>query len=528
MTFEQSIEVLGLGERLAAREKGPLTQTELRAAYVALIKVHKPERDPEGFKRVREAYEAAQQGLRWHEQGLAFAAEPEAAAPPSGLEASADVLPLNEAENAERAREEAAFAAEDAAIDAAYQRIDAANDDATRMELLRKAIVDFPREDSFRWQLVDLYDQTHQRSRADALIEEGVAQGLPGFLETYAQDAPERITEAQLEQLRQKHTTLVLLRVAIAQKREPLFREVLQQAMETGQRKQPRMPYIDLALFALEREDLAAAERVLGALKEHDSQFAVEPRAQVAELLTRDVIMLRDGLPHTYVRAFIEGIRLGRPNPEVTALRAKDPARAREVRDLLRGHSAALSKLYEPLLAPSAETPPPPAPAKSNWNWSWVLIASVVLRACMAAVRNSDSHATSSYEVQRALDRAERIRLEQEASRPTGAVLGEESARDSYAYESAVVEPETRSAEETFTDAQVHDAVMVICQEANAFCAAAEALERACAEDRCELMQAMEFGQDTQGHSPAAELELVRDAAFSECALHTDGASTVP
>ena len=66
VTFEESIKALGLSERLAAREKGPLTEAELRAAYVALIKVHKPERDPEGFRKVREAYEHAQQGLQWH------------------------------------------------------------------------------------------------------------------------------------------------------------------------------------------------------------------------------------------------------------------------------------------------------------------------------------------------------------------------------------------------------------------------------------------------------------------------------
>ena len=33
------------------------TQAEIRAAYFGLVRAHPPERDPEGFKRVREAYE---------------------------------------------------------------------------------------------------------------------------------------------------------------------------------------------------------------------------------------------------------------------------------------------------------------------------------------------------------------------------------------------------------------------------------------------------------------------------------------
>ncbi|MBN4059279.1 hypothetical protein JYT22_01345, partial [Endomicrobium sp. AH-315-J14] len=37
----------------------------MRRAYLRAVKKHKPERDPEGFKRVREAYEVAGSQIVW-------------------------------------------------------------------------------------------------------------------------------------------------------------------------------------------------------------------------------------------------------------------------------------------------------------------------------------------------------------------------------------------------------------------------------------------------------------------------------
>lgn len=48
-----ALDVLGLAQDpKLARDAG-----QLRRAYLRAIKKHKPERDPEGFRRVRDAYE---------------------------------------------------------------------------------------------------------------------------------------------------------------------------------------------------------------------------------------------------------------------------------------------------------------------------------------------------------------------------------------------------------------------------------------------------------------------------------------
>ncbi len=525
VTFEESIEALGLSERLAAREKGPLTEAELRAAYVALIKVHKPERDPEGFRKVREAYECAQQGLRWH----ALATDPPRGdlgfGSPEFVPELGDAAPRPDP-FAEPSPEVQARHDEHAALDAAYRAIDEAKDEDTRIALLRQAVGKFPQEHAFRWQLIDAYDAAEKRDLADEVLAEGVALDLPAFLETYALEAPGLITGAQLEKLRARKATRVVLRVAIAQGREPLFRETLQSAMEEGPHKQPRMPYIDLALFALQRQASEYAVLLLAAIKEHGGSFALEPRAQVAEVFTRDLLALRNDVPLRFFQAFIEGVKLGRANHEVSVLAAENPEQARRVLAALKRHSEALTRAYEPMLSRRAEAAPP-APAKFNWHWGWVLLASGLVRACMAANRNSDSNASSSYALQRALD--ERIE-ERQRQWPEEETRGYEDGlaeRLSELDRRAQEQTEAESPESAFIDStaptpeQVHAAVMVICQEAGTYCEAAELLERNAARGHCDLTVATEFAEDTRGLSPEQEFLLVRQAALAACVLDT-------
>ena len=47
----EAFATLGLGEHTA------VTQDAIRRAYLRQVRAHPPERDPEGFRRVREAYE---------------------------------------------------------------------------------------------------------------------------------------------------------------------------------------------------------------------------------------------------------------------------------------------------------------------------------------------------------------------------------------------------------------------------------------------------------------------------------------
>lgn len=57
MTFEEALEVLGIAPNVGA--------DGARRAYLRLTKTHKPERDPEGFRRIREAYDVVAPQIEW-------------------------------------------------------------------------------------------------------------------------------------------------------------------------------------------------------------------------------------------------------------------------------------------------------------------------------------------------------------------------------------------------------------------------------------------------------------------------------
>lgn len=60
MTSTESISALEVGDSNPYAVLGlsaEATPAEIRSRYFALVRVHSPERDPEGFKRVRAAYE---------------------------------------------------------------------------------------------------------------------------------------------------------------------------------------------------------------------------------------------------------------------------------------------------------------------------------------------------------------------------------------------------------------------------------------------------------------------------------------
>ena len=58
--------------------KSGATEAEIKQAYFALVREHPPERDPEGFKRIRAAYEKLRAGSERAETDLLLIDEQEA------------------------------------------------------------------------------------------------------------------------------------------------------------------------------------------------------------------------------------------------------------------------------------------------------------------------------------------------------------------------------------------------------------------------------------------------------------------
>jgi|JI10StandDraft_1071094.scaffolds.fasta_scaffold34915_2 hypothetical protein len=70
MSFDEALKVLGI--EVSAGEDGA------RRAYLRLIRVHKPDRDPQGFQRVREAYDRVKGEIVWRARWAAAAEEDDA------------------------------------------------------------------------------------------------------------------------------------------------------------------------------------------------------------------------------------------------------------------------------------------------------------------------------------------------------------------------------------------------------------------------------------------------------------------
>ena len=474
MTFSEALEVLGLSDTQ------PVTQDAVRKAYVALIKVHKPERDPEGFQRVRQAYDLAKEALQAREQALA-AQQLRQAKP------SAEGPSLVDAE----------------ALRTIQETVDQAGDDLARIPLLLAAIAQHPRETSLRWQLVDAYNGTSQLPLSEAALREGAELELPGFLETLAHNAPTTITPAQLERLRRAAPLTLVLRVAVARKDQAVLTETLR-TLEGTQETLSRRACVNLALYALEREDVDSASRVLEFVKANHSRLTREPGSQIAEACARDLVAMRDELPHTYLKAFVQGVRFGQANDNVILFREHDPELADEVYAVLQKHSEPLAKLYAPMLPSRREVQARRAPGNGRWQWG-VVVAIVLASLRFLAFNHNENSLTSQR-----IDIAERLR--QRAASQSESTPAPIHTEPSMSYPILIATLE-----------ELRASVAIICTLAPQHCEAAEALQQSTEDERCVLTDATDFGRATRGIEPRTAFQAVHHAALRACGVDTRG-----
>jgi hypothetical protein len=166
MDFEAALQALGINASVDARAA--------RRAYMRAVKAHPPERDPDGFRRVREAYECVSQELSWRQ---ASTAEPE---PDAG-----EAFPVMASSSTESRRAVAPVAGlsvpqETPAAPHAAPDVDAYSAEA-------------------RWALVEDLDGNGREEEAEEAMLEAHRSGLRGFLENLLWRCPERLTLDELE-----------------------------------------------------------------------------------------------------------------------------------------------------------------------------------------------------------------------------------------------------------------------------------------------------------------------------------------
>jgi len=191
----------------------------VRRAYLRLIRTRKPESDPVGFKRAREAFEIARAGseIEWIAAGMArrrvrvFGGSPVpiAAAPPRATPAATDA-PSPPAPDPAReppapadpapaddgpARNDVVFEG----FSRAWHSIPPSADQRQRLEIAREAVAVLPRDPRAHWLLVTTFSRLGQEAGLADALRAGWRAGWPEFLEALLIRVPGRATREEIE-----------------------------------------------------------------------------------------------------------------------------------------------------------------------------------------------------------------------------------------------------------------------------------------------------------------------------------------
>ncbi|MEM9070753.1 MAG: J domain-containing protein [Myxococcota bacterium] len=201
MEIAEAYEILGVEPGTDAKKA--------RRAYLRLIKVHKPETDPEGFQRIREAYERIKKAPEWELRGAtdaphepnddavkAWGAAPKKSWADQARESLSDAPPPPKHERPAPAPAPP-LAPGEVTIQVFFDRCNGATD-AERVAIGREAIAALPDDGEAYWLLHDALLVTSQMAEAAETLRAAHQRGLPGFLEPLLRQHPERLSDAEL------------------------------------------------------------------------------------------------------------------------------------------------------------------------------------------------------------------------------------------------------------------------------------------------------------------------------------------
>lgn len=191
MNRVEAFEILGLSRDSSA--------DQIRRAYLKLLRKHKPEADPEGFKRLREAYETARE-----EPSAETRVEVEIERSPRTEGTAGPERPTRFLQEMLELREvESRFArVPDDAPDAAEQRI----------EIARRGVEAHPENTQLRRLLAGLQAQAGEPEAAAETLRQAHADGLPDMRSALVIGFPAQASEEEWEAWTGEASPLLLLR----------------------------------------------------------------------------------------------------------------------------------------------------------------------------------------------------------------------------------------------------------------------------------------------------------------------------
>lgn len=335
MTFEEAIELLGI--------TGDEDPKAVRRTYLRLLKKHPPERDPEGFKRLREAYESVKdRGPTFVQVAAKAPAEPPQ--PPAPADDPVESLrsALHESGDPEQHLEDA-------------------------MELARTHT---DREDAHEL-LVDMLEWNDaQGAQIVQALRNGASAGHRSMMERLALGHPETLSEEELEAHAaaavagdEPGEALVFARSWAERGRRDRAYELSMQALDaslaraTGLPSQHEITAVAYTLYA--QGDVQSASRLV--LHWHTlarQAGALAPGAvwttQAAELaLLLELAELNNELPSEFQQAVAAALANGDPEEADLFIAGLSRWERRRIRKLLKRAAPALLESYASALAGS-------------------------------------------------------------------------------------------------------------------------------------------------------------------------------
>lgn len=405
-----------------------------RRAYLRLLKKHKPETDPEGFKTIREAWERIKDAPDWEIRALT---EQPLHEPLDGPDVSSWSKPQRSwSEQAQASREGRLFEEAkappptraapapivepeiDPSVPPSMARFYASCShatDAERVAIGREAIAKLPDDPEAYWLLHESLLVTSQMQEAAAVLRGAHERGLEGFFEPLVRQHPEHLTTMEIQAaVELSGDTLDALMVAEAmlrRKEAQSAADAMRKGFEAARRggATPNVRRcIDLVLRLYRAEHAGIASQLYARLSEWLKESGAESeiagtQAAASYALLCELAALPGGFPFeikaSIARAILDG-DVSFAYPEVQSWIAAHPTHRDDVKDKLLVFAPTLHRTLQMALEPMTTNIAPqlkPLPVKTwgkapiphsipqeqNKGGRWIL-AAVVLFALVA------------------------------------------------------------------------------------------------------------------------------------------------